>query len=350
MLRCQANKENLRRAIATWRNIAYEDRISPSQAFFQRKQRQSWPLLSDELQLAPPDMSQKLDRNSKLPCNGDRHTKKFAPLRNGQQVWMQHPQTKEWYQQATITVVHPGGQTYTVQNDLGSTYTRGARLLRPARQKLHRKVKARFVTAHLLSSFQRRKSFSPNSTSTTKMPKAIFKTKGMPRPAHHQDGNYPTLPSVADRALDLTLTQVSGDRRASHSSIAPYPSNFNRNYNLISGNTVTTTARSALASGHPELVHLLESTTSQAGILPVGRSSQSTSKSLHLVEQHVRFQFQTGTREIYGGRTTYQADERQPDHHHPRGVPPVFNDREHDRCASGRYTIRPVNVPEATTG
>ena len=84
VIRCQASKENLRRAVATWRNMAREDGISPSQAFFQRKQRQSWPMLSTELQLAPPDMSPKLDLNSKLIRNRDRHTRKFRPLRIGQ--------------------------------------------------------------------------------------------------------------------------------------------------------------------------------------------------------------------------------------------------------------------------
>ena len=151
------------------------------QAFFQRKQRQSWPLLSTELQLAPPDMSPKLDLNSKLIRNRDRHTRKFRPLRIGQRVWMQHPHTKEWYQQATIVDILQGGQTYRVQSENGSTYTRGARLLRPARQQLPRHAKARSVTAqlHYSSRSSHTSSYQNQSKLPSIMPKATYKTKGV---------------------------------------------------------------------------------------------------------------------------------------------------------------------------
>ena len=123
---------------------------------------------------------------------------------------MQHHQTKEWYQQATIVAMHSNGQTYTVQNDLGSTYTRGIRLLRPARQQPTRVVKARLVTAHLLTSSPSLNNL-PNPKITSKMPKALYKTKGVPTFAHQQVDTRSTVTPVADRALDLTLHQVSGD-------------------------------------------------------------------------------------------------------------------------------------------
>ena len=115
VLRCQANKEDLRCAIATWRNIAREDGISPSQAFFQHKQRQSWPILAEDLQLAPPDMSRKLEKNIKLRNNRDRHTKKFAQLHIGQRVWMQHHQTKH---------TAPGNRKKTEKIDYENDYHR----------------------------------------------------------------------------------------------------------------------------------------------------------------------------------------------------------------------------------
>ena len=198
MIRCQANKEDLRQAVAKWRNIAREDGISPSQAFFQRKQRQSWPILEEDLQLAPPDMSKKLDKNIKLRNNRDRHTKKFAQLHIGQRVWMQHHQTKEWYQQATVVAMHSNGQTYTVQSNLGSTYSRGIRLLRPARQQPTRIVKARFVIAHLISSSPTSNSIT-NISKPSKMPKALFKTKGVPAITNQQDTRQILVSPVAGR-------------------------------------------------------------------------------------------------------------------------------------------------------
>ena len=154
-------------------------------------------------------------------------------------VWMQHHQTKEWYQQATIVAMHSNEQTYTVQNDLGSTYTRGIRLLRPARQQPTRVVKARLVTAHLLASSPSSHNFH-NQQITSKMPKALYKTKGVPTFTHQQDDNQTTVSPVADRALDLTLHQVSGDGGASHSSIVPCSTNFNINRTQFTDHSVST--------------------------------------------------------------------------------------------------------------
>ena len=184
-------------------------------------------------------MSRKLDKNIKLRNNRDRHTKKIAQLHIGQRVWMQHHQTKEWYQQATVVAMHTNGQTYTVQNDQGSTYTRGIRLLRPARQQPNRVVKARFVTAHLLPSSPSSRN-NPKLQTNSKMPKALYKTKGVPTSSHQQDVNHSIVSPVADRALDLTLHQVSGDGGASHSSIVPCPTNFNINRTQFTDHSVST--------------------------------------------------------------------------------------------------------------
>ena len=268
VLRCQANKEDLRRAIATWRNIAREDGISPSQAFFQRKQRQSWPILAEDLQLAPPDMSRKLDKNIKLRNNRDRHTKKFAQLHIGQRVWMQHHQTKEWYQQATVIAMHSNGQTYTVQSDLGSTYTRGIRLLRPARQQPNRVVKARQIKAHLIS--------RPHTSHTSsisqeifKMPKALFKTKGVPSILSQQLSGQTLVSPVVDRALDLTLHQVSGDGGASHSSIAPCPTNLEYQERRYTDHSVSTIINQSTVIGHQRVVDTLSTPTVKPGVLPI---------------------------------------------------------------------------------
>ena len=185
-------------------------------------------MLSTELRLAPPDMSTKLDLNSKLIRNRDRHTRKFRPLRKGQRVWMQHPHTKEWYQQATIVDILQGGQTYIVLSDNGSTYTRGARLLCPARQQPQRHAKARSVTVQLLHSSRssHTSSYRKQHQLPSIMPKATYKTKGVsPSMISNQQHLYQQVP-VADQAWDLTLPKVSGNRGIYHSSVESHLGNF----------------------------------------------------------------------------------------------------------------------------
>ena len=214
---------------------------------------------------------------------------------------MQHHQTKEWYQQATIVAMHSNGQTYTGQNDLGSTYTRGIRLLGPARQQPTRVVKARLVTAHLLASSPSSHNFH-NPQITSKMPKALYKTKGVPTFTHQQDDNQTTVSPVADRALDLTLHQVSGDGGASHSSIAPYSSNFTIHSNHFTNHSVSTLIDQSTVTGQQGVVNTSSYPVPRPGVLPTGRHLLAAGTHLRLVEQYGQFQFQ-GTREINGGRT-----------------------------------------------
>ena len=116
---------------------------------------------------------------------------------------------------------------------------------------------------------------------------------------------------VADRALDLTLHQVSGDGGASHSSIVPCSTNFNINRTQFTDHSVSTIINQSTVIGQQGVVDTLSYPTIRPGVLPVGRHIQSTGTSLRLVEQYGQFQFQ-GTGEEHGGRPTYQANEGQP--------------------------------------
>ena len=46
--RCNKEGENLKLAIAAWRNMARTDGISPSQLFYRRRQRQLLPLMGEQ--------------------------------------------------------------------------------------------------------------------------------------------------------------------------------------------------------------------------------------------------------------------------------------------------------------
>ena len=112
-------------------------------------------------------------------------------------------------------------------SDSGSTYTRGARLLRPARLQPQRHAKARSVTAHLLysSPISQISSYKSHQKSLSIMPKATYKTKGV-SPSISSAQQLHQDVSVADQAWDLTLPKVSGNGGVCHSSIESHLSNF----------------------------------------------------------------------------------------------------------------------------
>ena len=59
VIKCKDSGEDLKCAISAWRNMAREDGITPSQAFFNRRQRQVLPLRSNELLLSEIDIAHK---------------------------------------------------------------------------------------------------------------------------------------------------------------------------------------------------------------------------------------------------------------------------------------------------
>ena len=293
-------------------------------------------MLSTELQVAPPDMSSKYKLGSKLIRNRDRHTRKFQPLRTGQRVWMQHPHTKEWYQQATVVDILAGGQTYTVRSDTGSTYTRGARLLRPARQQPQRYAKARSVTAHLLYSSQisQLSTYTPHQSSSI-MPKATQKTKGVSSFISSAQ-QYPPNMSVADQAWDLTLPKVSGDGRNNHSSIESLLGNFHGGPfgpNTLSFNTVETQPR----------VQDQQQQTVGSGVLHPRGPQAAPIPAVHYTQQYGGIQLQ-GAGESYGGGASNQTDEGLSDYQHTGRPTPILHDGEPSGSSTGRNFIRAIPI------
>ena len=100
-------------------------------------------------------------------------------------------------------------------------------------------MKARLIKAHLITS-SLRSHITHNTQQTSKMPKALFKTKGVPASASQQHAGQTIVSPVVDRALDLTLHQVSGDGGASHSSIAPCPTNLEHQERRFTDHSVST--------------------------------------------------------------------------------------------------------------
>ena len=157
---------------------------------------------------------------------------------------------------------------------------------------------------------------SSNSQEIFKMPKALFKTKGVPTILNQQLSGQTIVSPVVDRALDLTLHQVSGDGGASHSSIAPCPTNLEFQERRFTDHSVSTIINQSTVIGHQGVVDTSSLPTVRPGVLPIGRRIQSTGTSLRLVEQYGQFQFQ-GTREEHGGRATHKTNEGQPYDQYP---------------------------------
>ena len=70
ILRCDDTGEELKPAIAAWRNMVRADRSSPSQMFFGRTQKQKLPMLNpNATSFDPAVLIQKRDKLHSLKCN-----------------------------------------------------------------------------------------------------------------------------------------------------------------------------------------------------------------------------------------------------------------------------------------
>ena len=129
MIKCKEDKSDLQSAISAWRNVAREDGITPSQAFFGRRQKQNLPLRQPDL---PIKFENKDLIASDQAVRRDLHTQQLPLLQVGQEVVLQHHLTHRWDIEAVITRVRDNGASYYVKTKQGRDLLRGRRLIRPA--------------------------------------------------------------------------------------------------------------------------------------------------------------------------------------------------------------------------
>ena len=67
---------------------------------------------------------------TRLHNKANTHSTDLLDLRPGERVWIQHHQTKEWYNQAIIVESRHSGRANELVDDNGKTYYRGRRFLR----------------------------------------------------------------------------------------------------------------------------------------------------------------------------------------------------------------------------
>ena len=132
---------------------------------------------------------------------------------------------------------------------------------------------------------------------------------------------------------------MSGDRGNSQSSIDSHLGN------LAGGPSGPTSSYSELNSAgvQANAVSQEQQLGESGGVLHTRRLEASTIPAIPLPQQHGRLQFE-GTREIHGGGTTHEANERFTHDQHPRRITPIFNDGESSGCIAHRKFIRAVPI------
>jgi hypothetical protein len=129
--RCKANKEEVDSAIAAWRNMCRADGLSPSQLFFNRRQKHFLPMTNQQKALEEQCTRKKDDLYMKSIDRRNNHTAPSDILTPGTRARMQHHQTGEWKEIVTISKVRDDKLSYIITTESGRELVRGRRFLRP---------------------------------------------------------------------------------------------------------------------------------------------------------------------------------------------------------------------------
>ena len=91
VIRCDEANEDLKHAIATWRNMVKTDGSSPAQMFFNRTQKQGMPLLNlNAMPFVPKNLIKKRDKLHEQRIRlCDQHSVIIEDLAPGQEVLTQ---------------------------------------------------------------------------------------------------------------------------------------------------------------------------------------------------------------------------------------------------------------------
>ena len=114
IMRCNKEKEDLKLAIAAWRNMARTDGVSPSQLFFGRRQRQLLPLTGEQARSQASSTAGKDKRAGDSERFRNKHTKSYTELHSGDSVWMQHHISGKWDTQVQVIRKRRDGNSYVV--------------------------------------------------------------------------------------------------------------------------------------------------------------------------------------------------------------------------------------------
>ena len=132
VIRCDEANEDLRQAIATWRNMVRTDGSSPAQMFFNRTQKQGLPLLNPNAKpFEPENLIKKRNKLHEQRIKlRDQHSVIIEDLAPGQEVLIQDYLSGLWKDSAVVLSKRDDSRSYWVRNNLGQSFIRVRRRLK----------------------------------------------------------------------------------------------------------------------------------------------------------------------------------------------------------------------------
>ena len=227
VLKCGERGEDLRAAIAAWRNMLRADGSSPSQMFFGRTQKHSLPLASSLRAEAPAYVPTKLiekrDKLHKERCTWrDRHSVVLPELAPGEEVLLQDYITGLWKEKAIVKTIREDGRSYWLEDKYGRTFVRGRRRLKKLKECEVNVSLKRLTVEQRTMSLSKRISSHPHLTPVLhKLPEIVTRAASIkPLELNHleaEEPNYlciflisPQIEKVSSGIQDLCFYDVEG--------------------------------------------------------------------------------------------------------------------------------------------
>ena len=132
VVRTKKMGENLRQAIACWRNMKRQNGSSQAELFWGKTQRHRLPLHNASQPIPHEDNrpARRDDLHTKQIKARNQHTASYLPLQPGDTALLADSTTGKWTKEVTILYTNPSGKSYLVQDSRGHTYTQCRELLR----------------------------------------------------------------------------------------------------------------------------------------------------------------------------------------------------------------------------
>lgn len=130
----KCKRQEVRAAIAEWRNSPRADGISPAQMFLGRRMRGQLPSLQQPQVDATVAQEARRRGRAKTKAFNDRHSRILPALVEGQAVYLQNPTTKRWDQHATVVAARKNGRSYVVRKENGTEVIRNGRYVRARKE------------------------------------------------------------------------------------------------------------------------------------------------------------------------------------------------------------------------
>ena len=131
LIKCSESKENFQAALSFWRNVPKESGFSPAALFFGRQQQTALPSLPQhhaEIDRDTMNAVKQISR-AKIMDAFNKRAKDAPALSVGENVLVQHPDSKLWCIKGYIKSIRPDGLSFEIELPTGQVIVRGRRLV-----------------------------------------------------------------------------------------------------------------------------------------------------------------------------------------------------------------------------